>query len=76
MEVVDQDGVPVRDRQFGRIVITHLRGMDGRGLPCRHGGTQILRLFAGDGATYVDGACGCGLTTPRLRNVRRLGKLD
>lgn len=76
VEVVDDNGVPVRDGQFGRIVVTHLRGMDREGVPCRHGGTQILRLFAGDGATYVDGACGCGLTTTRLRNVRRLGKTN
>jgi phenylacetate-CoA ligase len=74
VEVVDENGVPVKDGQFGRVVVTHLRGMDREGVPCRHGGTQILRLFAGDGATYVDGACGCGLTTPRLRSVHRLGK--
>jgi phenylacetate-CoA ligase len=66
----------ISNLQFGRIVVTHLRGMDEDGAPCRHVGTQILRLFAGDGATYVDGPCGCGLTTPRLRNVRRLGKTN
>jgi phenylacetate-CoA ligase len=76
VEVVDQDGVPVRDGQFGRIVVTHLRGMDREGNSRRHGGTQILRLFAGDGATYLDDACGCGLATPRLRNVCRLEKAD
>lgn len=72
VEVVDQAGAPVRNGQFGRIVVTHLRGMDREGNSCRHGGTQILRLFAGDGATYVDDACGCGLTASRLRNIRRL----
>ena len=36
-----------------------------------HGGTQILRLAAGDGATFLSEPCTCGLTTPRLRGVQR-----
>ena len=76
VEVVDQDGVPVRDGQFGRIVVTHLRGMDGEGNPVRHKGTQILRLFAGDGATYLRGPCSCGQTTSRPRDIRRIGPTD
>ena len=72
VEVVDDDGCPVKSGQFGRIVVSHLRGMDGTGEACDHTGTQILRLAAGDGATLLKGDCACGLSTPRLRGVRRL----
>jgi phenylacetate-CoA ligase len=73
VEVVDKFGVAVDDGQFGRIVVTHLCGMDNNGQARIHGGTQILRLAAGDGANYLSGPCACGLTTPRLRNVQRVG---
>lgn len=72
-EVVDQDGKPVENEQFGRIVATHLCGMNRQGQACIHGGTQILRLAAGDGATFLSEPCACGLTTPRLRGVQRVG---
>jgi phenylacetate-CoA ligase len=72
-EVVDQSGRPVGNGQFGRIVVTHLRGMNDDGQACAHGGTQILRLAAGDGAEFHSDPCPCGLTTPRLRNVQRVG---
>jgi phenylacetate-CoA ligase len=73
VEVVDQSGTPVRNGDFGRIVVTHLCGMDENGHSCIHGGTQILRLAAGDGATFLSGPCTCGLITSRLRGVRRIG---
>jgi phenylacetate-CoA ligase len=72
VEVVDRSGVPVAHGQFGRIVVTHLCGMDENGQACRHSGTQILRLAIGDGATLLTDPCTCGLTTPRLRDVRRV----
>jgi phenylacetate-CoA ligase len=72
-EVVDQSGNPVGNGQFGRIVVTHLRGMNDDGQACAHEGTQILRLAAGDGAEFHSDPCPCGLTTPRLRNVQRVG---
>ena len=72
-EVVDQTGMPVENGQFGRIVVTHLCGMDENGQARLHGGTQILRLAAGDGATFLSEPCTCGLTTPRLRGVQRVG---
>jgi len=75
VEVVDQSGAPVRNGAFGRIVVTHLCGMTESGHPCVHGGTQILRLAAGDGATFLSGPCTCGLTTPRLRGIRRVGAI-
>jgi len=73
VEVVDETGVPVANDQFGRIVVTHLRGTDANGDACVHGGTQILRLANGDGATFLGEPCACGLTTPRLRDVQRVG---
>jgi phenylacetate-CoA ligase len=72
VEVVDGFGLQVDHGQFGRVVITHLRGMDGDGNGCRHQGTQVLRLANGDGATYLSSACSCGLTTARLRDIRRV----
>lgn len=73
VEVVDQSGKAVENGQFGRIVVTHLCGMDESGQARIHGGTQILRLAAGDGATFLCNPCTCGLTTPRLRGVQRVG---
>ena len=72
VEVVDQSGIQVGNGEFGRIVVTHLCGMDDNGDACVHGGTQIIRLAAGDGATYFNKPCDCGLTTPRLRGIQRV----
>jgi hypothetical protein len=72
VEVVNGSGEQVEDDQFGRIVVTHLSGMGEDGEARTHTGTQILRLAAGDGATYLSRTCTCGLTTPRLRNVQRV----
>lgn len=71
-EVVDESGAPVQSGQSGRVVVTHLCGMGGDGLPRTHSGTQILRLATGDGATFVSDPCTCGLTTPRIRNIMRI----
>ena len=71
-EVVDESGVPVPSGHFGRVVVTHLCGMDNNGLSRTHSGTQILRLANGDGATFLGDPCDCGLTTPRFRNIRRI----
>jgi phenylacetate-CoA ligase len=72
VEVVDEGGAPVRDGQFGRIVVTHLSGIDEQGNACVHRGTQILRLANGDGATLLNQPCECGLTSPRLTGIRRI----
>jgi phenylacetate-CoA ligase len=74
VEVVDPSGKPVENGQFGRIVVTHLCGMDESGEARVHSGTQMLRLAAGDGAVILSDPCACGLTTPRLRNVQRVGR--
>jgi len=73
-EVIDESGAPVQSGQSGRVVVTHLCGMDDNGLAQAHTGTQILRLATGDGATLVRDPCDCGLTTPRLRNIARINK--
>src|SRR5262249_15688873 len=72
VEVVDEAGAPVRHGQFGRIVVTHLNGIDEHGNACVHRGTQILRLANGDGATLLSQPCECGLTSPRLTGIRRI----
>ena len=71
-EVVDDSGAPVQSGQSGRVVVTHLCGMDDNGLARIHTGTQMLRLASGDGAVFVSDPCHCGLTTPRLRNIARI----
>jgi phenylacetate-CoA ligase len=71
VEVVSPSGAPLGHGAFGRVVVTHLAGMDENGRACLHTGSQILRLATGDDATLLTGPCECGLTTPRLRNVRR-----
>ena len=72
VEVVDEVGAPVRHGQFGRIVVTHLSGIDENGNACVHRGTQILRLANGDGATLLSQPCECGLTSFRLTGIRRI----
>lgn len=72
VEVVDRSGVPVENGRSGRIVVTHLCGMEDNGEARAHRGTQILRLAGGDGATLRTDPCDCGLTAPRLRDVQRL----
>lgn len=76
VEVVDQFGVPVKSGQFGRIVVSHLCGMQENGQALIHRGTQMLRLAAGDGATLLSQPCECGLTTPRLRGIKRIADTD
>jgi phenylacetate-CoA ligase len=72
VEVVDEAGAPVRPGEFGRIVVTHLSGIDEHGNACVHRGTQILRLANGDGATLINQPCECGLTSSRLTGIRRI----
>jgi phenylacetate-CoA ligase len=71
-EVVDGSGNAVGEGESGKIVVTHLCGMDSEGQDVAHTGTQIIRLAAGDGATIHYDPCSCGLTTPRLREIRRI----
>jgi len=72
VEVVDEAGAPVPHGHFGRIVVTHLNGLDEHQNACVHRGTQILRLANGDGATLLSKPCECGLISPRLTEIRRI----
>lgn len=72
VEVVDPSGKPVENGEFGRIVLTHLCGMDENGEARVHSGTQMLRLAVGDGAVFLSEPCACGLMTQRLRNIQRV----
>jgi phenylacetate-CoA ligase len=71
-EVVDDSGNAVREGESGKIVVTHLCGMDTKGQDVAHTGTQIIRLAAGDCAKIHYDPCSCGLTTPRLREIQRI----
>ena len=74
VEVVDDQGLQVESGQSGRLVITRLSGANIAGQSEVHRGSQIFRLANGDGATFVNDACTCGLTTFRLRDFHRLRK--
>lgn len=71
VEVIDGSGNPVQQGGRGRIVVTHLCGMEEDGHARPHTGTQILRLAAGDAGTLLTDTCECGLTAPRLRDIQR-----
>jgi len=71
VEVVDASGTAVSSGRSGSIVVSHLAGLDGAGNATIHAGTQLLRLANGDWATFIAEPCSCGLTTPRLRHIRR-----
>ena len=71
VEVVDREGFPVLPGRRGRIVATRLlASYEGGGLG-PHEGSQLLRLDNGDEATFLDGPCPCGLSSPRVRDIRR-----
>ena len=72
VEVVDDQGMQVESGESGRLVVTRLSGADINGEAVVQRGSQIFRLANGDGATFVNDACTCGLTTFRLRDFRRL----
>jgi phenylacetate-CoA ligase len=71
VEVVGADGVAVSSGERGRIVVSHLLASHPDGGRGPREGSQLLRLDNGDEATFFAGECACGLTTPRIRDVRR-----
>jgi phenylacetate-CoA ligase len=73
VEVVDREGFPVPSGHRGRIVVTHLLASHEGGGLGPHEGSQLLRLDNGDEATFLDGPCPCGLSSPRIRDIRRRG---
>ena len=65
IEVLDpQTGVPVKDGEYGELVLTPLRR---RGMP-------LLRYRTGDLGRMLTEPCGCGCLKPRLDKVE--GRLD
>ena len=65
IEVLDpQTGVPVKDGEYGELVLTTLRR---RGMP-------LLRYRTGDLGRMLTEPCGCGCLKPRLDKVE--GRLD
>jgi phenylacetate-coenzyme A ligase PaaK-like adenylate-forming protein len=71
VEVVDDNGLPVRSGQRGRILGSFISSSrPGAGL-APHEGTQLLRFENGDRATYFEGTCDCGLQSPRITDLAR-----
>ena len=66
LEIVEfaQD-VPVKGNETGRLVFTS-HGREGH---------SITRYDIGDSGRWVDGACACGLRSPRFELLQRHGKL-
>jgi phenylacetate-CoA ligase len=59
VEIVDDDGNPVKPREMGRVLVTTLQN---HLMP-------LVRYEMGDYALALDGDCGCGRTLPRIGNV-------
>ncbi|WP_069159768.1 AMP-binding protein [Nocardia altamirensis] len=65
-EVLDeQTGEHVPDGGRGLVVLTGLKH-----------GSRYLRYLVGDEATYLEGACACGRTSPRLLDIQRVLELE
>lgn len=74
VEVVDHQGFSVRSGERGRIVVSHLLTSHPDGGLGSHEGTQLFRFENGDEATFFDEPCACGLSSPRIRDIRRSGR--
>jgi phenylacetate-CoA ligase len=59
VEIVDEDGIPVRDGESGRLVVTSLMN---KAMP-------LIRYDTGDIATACAGACPCGRTLPSFAQI-------
>ena len=60
LEIVDEEGVPLRDGAEGEIVVTDLWN---RAFP-------LLRYRMGDRSSALIGDCECGMTLPRIASVQ------
>jgi phenylacetate-CoA ligase len=70
-EVVGPDGKGVKNGELGLIVVSRIGSeTDTSIFPA--GGTQLLRFIVGDEATLIDEPCGCGRTSPRIANIKRV----
>ncbi|RME55255.1 hypothetical protein D6777_01115, partial [Candidatus Woesearchaeota archaeon] len=75
LEVVDENGKHVKNGERGRVVVTRIGGSSDNGIDvCK--GTQLIRFFVGDEATYVEDKCACGKTTPRIKDIKRVSYLE
>ncbi len=59
LEIVGDDGEPVPDGQFGRIIAT---GLQNYGMP-------LIRYEVGDVSALLTAPCGCGRPFPRMASV-------
>lgn len=59
VEILDDDGKPVAQGEIGEVVVT----------PLGVTGMPLIRFQTGDISYFLNDACGCGRTTPRLAPV-------
>lgn len=59
IEIVDQDGLPVKPGETGRVIVTPFKNLQ----------MPLLRYDTGDLAIAVEGACPCGRTLPSIGNI-------
>jgi phenylacetate-CoA ligase len=70
-EVVGPDGKHVKNGERGIVVVSRI-GSEGKAGISHAGGTQLLRFVVGDEATYITEPCGCGRTSPRVGDIKRI----
>ena len=71
IEVVDDEGIPVKSNQKGSIRLFTLRGYENDNDGIREG-TQLFNYDTGDEAVIVREPCKCGRTTPRIHSIERV----
>ncbi|MDB4974951.1 MAG: hypothetical protein JWN48_3292 [Myxococcaceae bacterium] len=75
VEIVDAQGRHVRHGERGSVVVSRIAAATQSGLAAA-GGTQLLRYAVGDTALFIDEPCGCGRSSPRIRDVERVAYLE
>jgi phenylacetate-CoA ligase len=75
VEVVGPDGSHVRSGERGAVVVSRIASASGSGVRAAEA-TQLIRYAIGDAALYVDEPCGCGRTSPRIRDVMRVANVE
>jgi phenylacetate-CoA ligase len=71
VEIVDDQGAHVRSGDRGHVVVSLLSSVDEGGELGPRIASQLLRVDNGDEATFLAGPCPCGLTAPRVQDIRR-----
>ena len=70
--VIGEDGEQVKNGQRGKVITGRIGAYDASGGNTVAQATQLLNYHVGDEVTYVDSACLCGRTTPRIKDIERV----